>query len=378
MSMKAELSLYCKSGVANFTAAALSEFVDALNKAEMHTELADVERIDDLRLDQYGRTRKGYRLTREAFARGSQLLSPGMAKMLSDIAGESVTPKRMEFVSARLAINIWNEMLSLRFPLLLSQRLILNAHNKTIDGFISSRHRYLGNLDLYHGVNDAIENMPALQLSFHAGRLVGRKMAIWLRRGSPAFTVQISGEQRPFYTGYYFTNGEAAGSSVRGTPAVFTPYGVCLAQYGKYGRRVSHTGRRFEDRFRGMLELVLSTELDQATMEQGVINMVTKPLGYLPTWTMKQTRERTKSIVNALVLAGLQKSLALEVVSIGLRGNNADCAVLADIEAPTVYAARRVFDIFVPLFGFARRSYFSYREKIEQVAFSILTGRLEL
>ncbi len=322
----------------------------------------------------------GFKFTSSAFRQAAQILCPGLSKLLPDLAGTVAPSKdgKIASIDGPCAVKLWNNLIDLRFALFARYRIIRNDQERTIEGFVSHKHQYLENIWLYREAVETLAHYDA-NVAIYAALLIGRRFAIWFRHNVPLFTLDVDGQPWPFYGGYYFTNGEATGTSVRGTLAIFTPRGICLGAYRKYGRRVTHVGKDFMARLGQMFDSVVHCEIPKGKLEDGAKALLAKPLAYDVTWNKDQRKERSKKISHALGVLGVQKNLAVEATELALAiGRHHGMEVVDWAQVNHMYASRTALDLFVPLMGLARKVDLARREKLEQAAFDMLMGRLLL
>lgn len=349
-----------------------------LQETEEHTQLRHVDDPVMLQLTPEGTTiRDGWRLTFAAFKQAAHIMGPGLSIALPDIAGTTVSPRNVNgLVDRSIAVRLWNDLVALRYPLFSRFRVIHNARERLIEGFVGTAHQYLENVSLYAEAMELLRQYRP-QAEFYAARIVSRRLSLWLRDVQPTFTVMVDEKPWAARLGYYFTNGEATGTSVRGTVALFLPCGVCLGPYQRYGRRVSHKGRDFTQRLGTMFAEVYQSELPVEPLRAGLQTMVTTSLGFTePGEQFRQARK--KKLVHAMSLLGITKSLAAEALDAALATGRHGGTVLAELRHPEQYARRTVLDLLVPLLHLARRVDLLQRERVEQAAFNMVLGRLLL
>ncbi len=377
--------LYTRPGVQKFTGTrgrnAISELAGYLQRLDSETSLRQLQYARELQLNDQGMTLDNeFRFTSHAFRQAAQIIGPGVSKFLPDLAGMAPIngDQAQRLVDGRMAVRVWNSLVDLRYVMFGRYRVIRNERERTIEGFVSSRHQYLENSSLYR---EAVETFSSrgIDVSVYAASLVGRKFSLWFRQRTPQFHLAFDDQRWPFYGGYYFTNGEATGTSVRGTAAVFTPRGVCLGSYRKFGRRVTHVGRDFLHRLGIMFASVVSSEIPWDKLEAGAQALLTKSLGFTVDMTTEQRKERAKKVSHSLGVLGVQKNLAVEVTDLALAaGRYHAMDALEWSQAHQLYAGRTSLDLLVPLLRIARGLDSARRERLEQAAFDILMGRLLL
>ncbi len=376
--------LYTKPKVKRFDtsiAGSLPALANYLQTLDNNTSLRTLHDATEIQMDEgAAMLRDGFRFTTSAFRQAAQIMAPGLSKFLPDLAGVVVTKadERTRRTDGRCAIRLWNELVDLRFSLFERYRIIRNDQERTIEGFVSHKHQYLENIWLYR---EAVATLTSYNpdVDVYAALLTGRRFAIWFRHKTPAFSLTVDDQTWPFHGGYYFTNGEATGTSVRGTLAIFTPRGTCLGAYRKFGRRVTHVGKDFMTRLGEMFSSVVHCDVPWDKIEAGAKAMLTTSLGYNIDWSADQRKERSKKLSHSLSILGVQKNLATEATDLALAtGRYHGMDSVAWSQAQQLYASRTLLDLFVPLIGLGRRLDLARREKLEQAAFDVLMGRLLL
>lgn len=371
-----EKALYTKPPYHAFRAQQMAQLEKLLTESERSTTLHPLADTQDLQLSEDGRTRRGnYRYTSHAFQQLTQLLCPGLSKMLPDLSGtirRGELPSHLYFKG--VAQRIFNQVVDLRFPMLAQYRVIRDEHSRLIEGFVGVKHRPLENIDSFRQMRDAIES-TAPNAKFHAAVLSGRRLTLWFRNERADFQVTVGTKVTPMHAGYYFSNGEATGSSVRGAFALYTPYGVCLRPFKK-NERVTHIGRDFSRRLNKMFRLVLSDATPLAELQ--AICQATLPisLGYADL-DAKAAKERDHKLVRSLGELGIPQRIAVGALTDALQAG-AEATQLQPYQLSIGLASRTIFDLFASLLRLARRLPVNRREKVEQAAYLTLTGKLQL
>ena len=360
-----------------FSAAQAGELDAVLRDSDDSTIVADLSSEDDLLLRENGVTNRGYRLTRQAFYYVASRLSPGLSRCLADLSGTVPASDGGLSFAAREAIALWNAAVLARFGRLSMHRLVRNESSRRIDGVIGPKHQYLGNYAFYREV---LESLTASRreygTSFYAAKLAGGRFSLWFRDAEPAFSVAVDDQLLPFYEGRYFTNGEAAGTAVRGTLAVYTRFGVSLASYAVAGRRLTHRGKKFRAGVSKAIEDIVGIEWDRTRAAEEATASLLQPLGFLATMSSQQLRDRRKSLLHSLSLAGVGRTDAADVLAAALQyGRGYTEQSLPDPGSLPDGVGRTLFDLFVPLQVFARRSGGVAREQLEMAAYEMLTCR---
>jgi hypothetical protein len=345
-----------------------------LRDLDQATSVNPVHSEQEFQLDDNALAGGEYHFTSYAFSQTAQIIAPGLSKLLPDIAGSIVLPDdRQDLVDGRMTIDLWNKLVDLRFPLFRRHRVIRNEETKTIEGLIGHKHQYLENMSLYRYVSETLQNDQP-NVAMYAAQLIGRRFAVWYRSEQPMFELPMGDSRWPFYYGYYFTNGEATGVSVRGTLAIFTPKGICLGPYKPFGGRVTHTGKDFFQRLGQMFTTVIDADLPTDIIRAGAEALTTQSLGFTEEMHRTQRKAQVKKLITSLSHVGVPFNLAKEIVEEGLAVGSSDARSTPLQNIGRVYAGRTLLDLFVPLMQLARKIDLSRREKIEQAAFAMLVG----
>lgn len=373
--------LYQPPAIVKFSARDTTRLGQYLRDMDAATTLNPVMEPAELQLDERTRRTKrgGYTYTTPGFAQVTQLLAPGLSKLLPDLAGMVATPDdRDRYISGARAIKIFNDVIDLRFEQFSPYRVIRHETGKTIEGLVGAKHQFLENLSLYDQVSDVVlKNRPDVPL--YGGLLSGRRLALWYRSRQPLFTLPMSPKPWPFYYGYYFCNGEATGMAVRGTLAVFTPQGVCLGPYRRHGGRVTHTGKEFFQRLGALFETLTTADLPEKELKEGAQALLVTPLGFGDLRTMRERRKRETVLTNTLSGLGIPQKLSRDIMHEAvLIGRETDPGKRPALEPSRLYASRMLFDLFTPLLRWALQLDFSRRERVEQAAYDVLTGKFNL
>lgn len=367
--------LYDRPKVRLFVAGQEPQLRAQLSRMEVDTSTEPITCAEDLILDKEGRTPRGYRYTRVGFTQVTQCLAKGLSNLLTDVAGMvHRKDSRDRMVDAELALHVFGRMVQLRYPAVSSYRLLLNHQDKLIEGLVGAKQQFLNNAELYQMAEQSISQHRA-DVVLHTAVIIGRRMALWYRARGPMFTLPVEKEIWPFYHGYYFCNGEATGTSVRGTLALFCKHGLCLGPYKTYGDRVTHAGKDFSVRLGSLFTKVLTHDFGIALFQDGALRLRDESLGFAD----KEERERRaqeRRLTHGLTQLGVQKNLAKHVVESALYVGRAEGPPPGPVQRiDLLFNTRKMLDLLVSLMRAARRLDLERREKVEQAAFALLTGR---
>lgn len=375
------VNLYSNPSLQKFNAAAKGDLAVCLNRSDVNTTIDPIDSLADIQILPTGKTESGYQFTQSAFRQLAQIIAPGLSKLIPDLAGEVKSgTERDTLTDAELALDFWNNVVDTRYPLLRNQMIIRNTVTQTIEGFVSQSYRYLPNHQLLQEIEYQVDCLDGDNpCRFFAAVLLGRRLSVWYRCMRPEFRVLYDNVSHPFYRGYYFTNGETTGTSVRGTPGIFSPFGVALAPYKRYGKRLPHTGRDIGSKMSAMIVDVLNAELVTDKLVDVMTVANTTSLGFVADMDKEQRRDRTKKLVHSLSMLGVLKDIAAEIVLYSLTvGRDGDPQREVTHDVSQLYSTRTVLDLYTSLLLFSRNMDLSRREKVEQAAFDIMLGRLVL
>ncbi len=375
--------LYCKPALYHFKKARQDELEERLHRNDRVTSIRSLTAPQELQLDEYGRTfQGGYEYTSASFQQLCRILSAGASAFLRDIAGENPHyDDRESLSSGQFARRLFNEVVDLRFPLLTAYRVIRDEESKLIDGVIGSKHFTLQNSALYDQVQNAVV-AGGKPVTFYSGVLLGRKMLLWYRSRRPFLIQQVgNSDVWQFYSGYFFCNGEARGTSARGTMALFCKRGICLGSYQKYGGRVPHIGRDFNRRLDKMFGKIFSKEVPVDQFRDGLAGMLAESLG-CSGLNAKELGARIKTLVRAMAALNVPQRIAGQVVEdalyVGHESTQPEASVPLAYRRDRLFASRTAFDLFACLIRSAGRMNLTRREVLEQAAWQMLAGDFHL
>jgi hypothetical protein len=356
-----------------FTAIELAELREAVEVIDKNTTIFPVDLPRQLEIDDEGFLPEGYRFTTVAFRQLCQALVVGLNNLLGDVAGRRRRPggEGSEY-SAVTAIAIFNRLLRLRFGRILGRQLVRNTVAKTIDGLVGPKFRYLSNMDFLDKIIEDVDE----SVKFHRGYLYGRHLAtrfihkdrIVINRGSVTHV---------FAPGQHFANSEIGNASVRAAPMLSLANGS--AALGPWYMRLPHQGRDFNRNLaklcgslaqsvpsKPVFETWLSS-LDQQFLIKG------EPNGE----ALLQARA---SLTQRLTERKLTQQLAQRAVAVAFFGAN--LAAINGIEEfagnALVLGERTAYDILIALMDLPIKMPLALRERIEQLAYSVLSGRFPI
>lgn len=348
-----------------------------LQELDARTTLQPIYNAGEIQLNIRGETLVGgYRFTAPAFRQLASALCPGAREFIPTMAGTVLrkTDTGPLLVDGQLSIDIWNRLVDLRLPKLSNHRLIRNDRDRTIEGATLFSCAYFENHLFYQTVQDAIQ-AAGLAVVPYAAMLAGRQLSAWWRDPQPSFSVTVGGEQHTFHTGYYFSSGEVTGRSVRGTFALYTPYGVALGPYGKYGSRITHIAKNFDMRFAVLCSTVLRRTAPVERLWGGAQRLLQTALGFKAEWSAETRQEHIPRVAKILASLGIAPKYTEDVVRLALTQNHAkNHAEMDYLQVQSLYSTRTLYHLFGAVISRALQLDPHKRERWEQVGFELLTS----
>jgi len=371
---RAHVPLHVRPTVNMFRRGQEADLAAHLERVEQDTNILPLMAPSELILGYEGETAAGYKYTTLSFKEVCHIVCPGSKVMLNNLAGMTEKSRQNpELASGKMATDFFNEVMQLRFPLLESYRVIYNEKDQLIEGIVGSKQQILDNLTLFRQAQETIRTIST-DVEFWSAAILGRKMLLWYRKPDPLFTRRLGEDVVSFYPGYYFCNGEARGTSVRGTAAIYTRYGVCLGPYDEFGGRLAHIGRDFHRRLDKMFGAVLSKELPVEELEAGCDSMCRTPLGYA-NLDKKARQERRQQLTRSLAELKVPSRIGAELVEdAALLGHDTRQPHIPAYDTERVFASRTIFDLFCRVVKTARKINTRRREVLERAGYQMLRG----
>src|SRR5260221_9745176 len=130
-----------------------------LELADRHTTLMPVTNVSEALLDNKGYLPNGYRYSRWALSQLCMTLCTGLYPYIKEMTGADREPSQpisdFSFDDARTT---FNNVAMRRFQTRLCGRLFLrNTRDKTVDGLLTAKYKWLSNLDMYNHVKSSLE-----------------------------------------------------------------------------------------------------------------------------------------------------------------------------------------------------------------------------
>lgn len=371
----AELTLADAPATRVFKAVEFDDLRVELRRVDSATMIMPIDTVAQLELNEKGELLNGYRFTTTAFRQLSQMLAVGLSGLLYDVSGRRRRKDATEVeYSPASAIAIYNRLIRLRFVRVMGRQIVRNTEDRTIDGFVGPKYRYLSNIDFMARVEADLDS----NVKFHRAYLYGRHVA--MRFVSPD-RLSIVRQPKPhvYAIGQHYANSEIGGAAVRSAPVIMTGSGA--AALGPYVGRLAHAGRDFG---RDLAKLIASTAAavpPKADFDKWLTRLQERSLladnVELDADSLSEGRDY---VLRRLVARGITRGIADRVSALSFYGP----AFASMKEAPSFFSntlaikTRTAYDVFVALTEAPVKLPIAMRERIERVAYQLLTGDFNL
>jgi len=349
------------------------EFLELLRDMDQRTVRMTIGAASDIELDEGGRLKNGgFTLAPLAIQQICKQVSKGLWSLAADIAGVNRSSRAYDSaVSVPMAARIINDCIALRFRAadgICGRDMIQNHTTRVVDGVVGPRYQLLPNHQLLGAVKEIMDSHE-VPMKFHAGLLVGRRMAVSFLTEDPL----VETDDGPMFGGAYFSNSEAGECGVRG--ATILQIGHTLRCMNRL-RHIAHSGKDFLKRLGTMLGSVLNSWEDTVRVAKQTPDVLALELSLLtPGGT--QVSRAVRAHMQTRITDYVDKSLAVDVVRKAIFMGADGTYVPATVRADEI-ATRRVRDVVITLMRTAFGQYPDIRERLERAAFDILAKKVHL
>lgn len=341
-----------------------------------NTRVIPVSDINQLQLTDDGKTEAdGFSFTPIAFRQICSLLSPGLAGLFLDVSGlrgdTSEAPRRY---SLPLALTIFNFMLAQRFETDLDSKwMVVDLRDGSIDGIVGKSYQRLSNLEVL--------NQTARVLDHYQRDVELQTATVIRRRFSVHYTEKqslIEGEDS-FHRGYYFSNSEVGDGAMVGSPSLFRLFneGRALGYAGRKGR-LNHTGKDFQPRLESLIDRVIESSLKPDTAEEWILRTQNTSLGF--TDDLDANDKRFESLKQLFIAKRISAGLAQRVLRNAVLQGSFEVSALPSMRLvpENIWYTRTEYDLVNSMLRCSQTLPVLQREQIEQLAFAVLSGRMQL
>jgi len=329
---------------------------------------------EDLQVDAEGRTlNKGLRFSPQCFNTVSSGICPSMHQFLHEIGvAASRTWKNEMLVDWPFARDVYNHVVTLRFMLLRGLRFVVHKPTATVIGLAKPERRGGDLAEFLAGVEEARVDCRTGQ-TFYAAIRTCHKLQMWYREPKPFHTTAFDDDPQPLHLGSMFYWAGFVKCAMRGSPAVMTKAGVCLAPRKKFGVLTRWTGANVTAEAVIAAAKIFNAKLPVDVVCSNVDRWMDRPIGFPYGVDPHSVDVRFKAIVRAAGSLRPPHYFMRDVLDRAM--NEAGGDVKLRPSSNDDKAKCTVGGFLGKLLAGARSLGLNYREDVETFAFHILTGR---
>ena len=361
------------------------DLYELLKRHERRTVNIPVSREQDVLLNDSGLVQGKYSLSMVALKTLCSKLVPGLGQAMSSVVG--LNQNESEFdqpraTSQSVATRWLNDAIRLRFDDINGFNMVVDHKNRRVEGFVGRSYQFFPNKELYENAREFLAQEPEPP-NFWEAVLSGRRLLLRFRSQHPVFEVPITGSENdrsePFSGGFHFANSEVGECSLRAAAVCIRDWHGSMAISPFYdGGKIAHVrGSQFERRFSYLLVKVRKRAEEVVGFRQEILRLIDTNLGLGGT---KTTHERQCGKVTAkLNKKGLPARFSHAALDHALKfGSYKSQKLNRSRESMDVYASRTAYDLYNAVTYSAKSQDPELREKAEQIAYEILSGKITL
>lgn len=355
-----------------------------------------IRREEDALLGRDALIQNKFQFTFPALYQFCSALSPGLFKVIVNLCGEDKRSQKYsgESYSLPQAIGVLNEMIRARFGMLDNKcSFIIDQRNLKIEGMVGPRYEFLSNFDFYETIRGFMASNSVCE--FHEAILTGRRLQLFYRNSSHVFALPTPlGKMEPYYHGRYLTNSELGDCCIKGAALLYRRWSQTssMCPFTNDTKLIHRQGRGFQDKFRNVLGAI-GVQVEALRHYEGRMESL-KTMSVELGATDKVKREHRKKNISILVKNGVSRRLAEDILAhafvhgsyknekMQIPGKNDDSSTKESAESENRYGLpqRSVFDVYNASCYLAQHaaSTPAGRERLEQIAFRLLTGDISL
>jgi len=375
-------SLAAEPPVRHFKQTDEKAFVAELTLQDHGTLVQPLGSAREVLLDGQARTLAGgHRLTTLALCQVCQAVCPGLYRFLQELAGVHRTADQSrEDYSTAEALDAYNRVVRRRFATRLGGRqLVRDVRSGLVVGMIGGHYQRLPNHALYERAGALLGRLERPP-DFYEATLSGRWML--LRYYVPrtyCLTEGPDGERDRYLAGYHFSNNEVGEAAVRSAAFLLRERGrtaaLCLSS--ALGR-VRHQGNTFEGRLLRALDSALGRLRPgqfYADRLQALVAQVALAAGRNADAREQAREELVYRLRRRRLTVGSARAVLEDMTA---RNSYEDRPAPPGLVSGSMAPARTAYDLFNSLGRVARGLAISARERLEQVAYSLLAGQFSV
>ena len=362
-------SLFAPVIALSFGSSQSQDCLEFLRKRSANTELVPLSDESQLRMAADGRiVESGYRFTIPGFSSLTQALCPGIRSVFGDISGVMPARRRdTETCSIPAAVAIYNATLRANFELLRERTILVDHTSRSIDAFYGLSHKYIDNASFLEAILNVLQE-HASNCKFYRAELIGRAISVYII--DPASRISYAHmPDQVFSSGYYFSNKEDPGKSIKALPCIYTKYGVAIEPAGK-NKRLVHSGSDMAGRMHDLIHRAFSRKIDMVRLGTRIELLNTQSLGISDKTEFKPTVKKWAGYLSRL---GVSTISANTIVKNALQvGRDLEPRDPLSIFTSRVLASRTAYDLVCSALRYSRAAPIDEKEEIQTKAMKIL------
>jgi len=255
------------------------------------------------------------------------------------------------------------------FDNLRERTLLVNHREKTIEGFLGLDHRLLDNSVFF---NLAAEELAAKQdnAEFYRAELIGRELRMYYIDAKTKKNNIYPDARHMFAGGWYFSNREDSGFSIRASLCVMTKFGAAIHSKSK-GSAIRHAGADLMGRAAIMISKTAEQTLNMDEVARNVHRISGISLNY--TEAPKTREVAMAKWVDYLGRFKISREDAKQICkNAAVVGADLDPRNPMDLYSREVLSSRTVYDLFCSVLRYSRNQYHTTRDLLQSAAMEIL------
>lgn len=313
----------------------------------------------------------GYRFNAIGFAALANSLGRGLNSLFNELVGESHNNFDAAARAGQVAkaAQIYNTALKCRFDSLLERHILLNHRDKTIDGFLGLEHKFVANSSFFDLlINEVLARQDAA--AFYRAELIGREFRVFFSDTASRRNNFLRDRRHTFGGGWYFSNREDTGRSIRGALCLLTKFGVAIEPKNKKNC-LRHTGSDLMGRLISLTSHCAGRSLQMDDVCVAVRRMRKTSLHFSS--NKKHMDAATNKVVRYLGQYKVNKEDARRICKNTFAvGSDVTPRPLVEAYADEVVEARNLYDLFCALLRYARNQYYTTRDVLQAAGMEML------
>lgn len=362
----------------SFSAAQENDFVHFLEEQQRNTVIEPISDIQQLLLRPDGAiAESGYRFNPIGFSSVAAALTSGLNSVFNELSGETQYRHASGEAAANLpaAVSVFNTVLQANFERIQERNILINSGTGTIEGFLGLDHKLLPNSVFSDIVSREMTAQQGASATFYRAEVVGRDVRIYYSDANNKWNYTCRGVKHMLGGGWYFSNREDSGSSVRAAAALLSRFGLGLAVNGNKNS-VRHSGADIVGRASLLVSRIAAKNFYSRLELEPALKRLSRQRLY------KNEHQRFDDVIERWVAFLLPfkiskddaKNICKSALLVGADIAAADPLSKYDQRA---LAARTMYDLFCAVLRYARGQYYTTRELLQKTALDIVLLHVE-